>query len=379
MPTSHSQQDTEIKSLISKVLNDLQKTGSSAQIAEIASLEFDDIPSEWRAAAANILVHHHFHSAGYSDALHYARKWLEFSPDDLNAITSLLAILTRLNQWDEIVDLVTKQLIKQPDNFRLHSSLCQALARLGRLDEARSYGTQCLFLKDKSAKSTAFDLTHIPVPEFKSKDRYKNVISFSLFGNGKKYTQGAIANVFAVRFIYPDWICRFYVDDSVPKDIIRTLTSEGADVRIVQGLPSKKYGTFWRFLVADDKTVDRFLIRDCDSIVNVRERLAVEQWIDSQRHFHVMRDFYTHTDLVQAGMWGGVVGALPPMGQAFCRYVESKIQHRTMDQDFLREEIWSTIRQSIMTHDSFFSFGSYCDFPKLGRLPKGQYVGISML
>jgi len=35
-------------------------------------------------------------------------------------------------------------------------------------------------------------------------------------------------------------------------------------------------GMFWRFLVADDPTVDRFIIRDSDSRLNARERFAVE-------------------------------------------------------------------------------------------------------
>ena len=31
-------------------------------------------------------------------------------------------------------------------------------------------------------------------------------------------------------------------------------------------------GMFWRFLVADDPTVDRYIIRDSDSRLNARER-----------------------------------------------------------------------------------------------------------
>jgi hypothetical protein len=40
-------------------------------------------------------------------------------------------------------------------------------------------------------------------------------------------------------------------------------------------------GMFWRFMVADDKTVDRYIVRDGDSRVSKREALAVDDWIVS--------------------------------------------------------------------------------------------------
>jgi hypothetical protein len=155
------------------------------------------------------------------------------------------------------------------------------------------------------------------------------------------------------------------------------LATEGGQLRNVTGLPRLKYGTFWRFLVAEDPDIDRYLVRDCDSVVNVRERLAVDEWIESGKHFHVMRDNYTHCELVLAGLWGGVAGALPGIGRSFCAYVEKDFVRRTFDQDFLRDIVWPTIRQSVLTHDSQFAFGNRRDFPRLGWLPDGHHVGIS--
>ena len=41
--------------------------------------------------------------------------------------------------------------------------------------------------------------------------------------------------------------------------------------------------------------------------------MAVDEWLTSGRYFHVMRDWFIHTDLIIAGMWGGVGGALPSL------------------------------------------------------------------
>ena len=118
-------------------------------------------------------------------------------------------------------------------------------------------------------------------------------------------------------------------------------------------------------------------MRDADSVVNVRECVAVEEWLASDRHFHVMRDNYEHGELILAGMWGGVRGALPPIGPWAQQYLASRtdLPGRTADQEFLRSQLWPTIRTSVMTHDSQFSFGERRDFPAVGRLPAGCFVG----
>jgi hypothetical protein len=53
-------------------------------------------------------------------------------------------------------------------------------------------------------------------------------------------------------------------------------------------------GLFQRFLVMNDPTVGRFLVRDCDARLSVAEAELVRQWIDSDQPFHVVRDHALH-------------------------------------------------------------------------------------
>lgn len=53
-------------------------------------------------------------------------------------------------------------------------------------------------------------------------------------------------------------------------------------------------GMFYRFLVAVDHNVDRYIIRDVDSRLNSRDRLAVEEWINSKLAIHIERDHVNH-------------------------------------------------------------------------------------
>jgi hypothetical protein len=299
-------------------------------------------------------------------------------PGNTETINNAMLALLQAGQWTEIIPRGHDAIAQFGDIFQWHNNLCTAHGRLGELPEARYHGTRCLELEDAAARGTPMhDLAGLPVPPFDPSRAERNVISFSLHGDDERTMRTAIMNARAARFLYLGWTCHFYIDDRVPTPVVEALGAEGARLLKVSGLPTDPFGTFWRFLVADDPAVDRFIVRDAEAMLNVREALAVREWIGSGRHFHVMRDHYDHAELIVAGMWGGVRGALPPVGPWAQRYLASRndLPGRTADQEFLRDRLWPTIRTSVFTHDSQFAFGEKRDFPALSDLPPGCYVG----
>jgi hypothetical protein len=286
--------------------------------------------------------------------------------------------LLQIGQWAAVIPRGRDALARFGELPQWHNILATAHGRLGQLAESRFHGTRCLELKDAAITSgPALDLSKVPVPPFDPARAERNIISFSLFGDNERYIRTAILNARAARFLYLGWTCHFYIDDSVPAEVAQALGAEGARLLKVNGLPTDPFGTFWRFLVADDPEVDRYIVRDADSVVNIRECVAVQEWLVSGRHFHLMRDNFDHGELILAGMWGGVRGALPTIGPWAQRYLASRtdLLGRTADQEFLRDQLWPTIRASVLTHDSQFAFGDRRDFPAVGRLPEGCYVG----
>lgn len=111
----------------------------------------------------------------------------------------------------------------------------------------------------------------------------KWVISFGLYGEDPKYMEGAIQNAILIRDIFPDWVARFYVLDSVDDKVLDSLVDLGAEIVMEPSSEGSIVGMFWRFVVADDPSVERYMIRDVDSRLNYREALAVEEWIQSGR------------------------------------------------------------------------------------------------
>ena len=67
------------------------------------------------------------------------------------------------------------------------------------------------------------------------------------------------------------------------------------------------FGMNWRFLVADDISVNNFIIRDADSRVSLRDRWAIDEWLhsESKKPFHVVRDHPSHANYpLMGGTWG---------------------------------------------------------------------------
>lgn len=136
----------------------------------------------------------------------------------------------------------------------------------------------------------------------------KKIISFSLFGTDELYYVGALQNLGRQAEIYPDWICRFYVDKNIPDSLINELRGGGAevffgsDILALEGHHFVK--TIWRFLPALDPDVSVFIVRDADSRLGWREQAAVKEWLSSGKGFHIMRDNPQHTQRMMGGMWG---------------------------------------------------------------------------
>ena len=136
----------------------------------------------------------------------------------------------------------------------------------------------------------------------------KKIISFCLYGiNSKrdkmrKYYDGIFVNYLLAKKIYPDWICRIYIDCNVPTDLIDPLMNiDNLEIIILKtNIPF----TCIRFLPFNDKNVDIWISRDLDSIISNREKVAVDEWIKSEKTMHIIHDHNHHIDLVMAGMFG---------------------------------------------------------------------------
>ena len=180
----------------------------------------------------------------------------------------------------------------------------------------------------------------------------KKIISFSLWGDNPVYTQGAIRNAELAKEIYPDWVCRYYIGKSTPNDIVVKLQNFDNTEVIVMDNDGDWTGMFWRFYPASEDDVDVMISRDCDSRLNNRERDAVNEWLNSDKGFHIMRDHPYHTTEILGGMWGSKKGVVNNMKELIDDYIKGDFWQ--VDQNFLREKIYPIVKNNYLVHDEFF-------------------------
>ena len=178
------------------------------------------------------------------------------------------------------------------------------------------------------------------------------IISFSLWGNDKKYTFGALKNADLASIIYPGWTCRFYIGKSVPSSIISDLIEKKNTEVYVMNEEGNWEGMFWRFWPASDSNVEIMISRDCDSRLSMREKNAVDAWEKSDKMFHIMRDHPHHATQILGGMWGCKFPSIVNMKELISTY--NKGDYWQVDQNFLREKVYPLIKDTIMVHDEFF-------------------------
>lgn len=202
----------------------------------------------------------------------------------------------------------------------------------------------------------------------------KNIVAYSLWGDHPMYFVGALKNIELVKKFYPGFIARFYIDNKCKKELIDTIRGDNVEVVLVNSKDSF-HGMFWRFWAAEDTDVDVFMSRDCDSRISEREVIAVDQWLKSDKDFHIMRDHPYHTVPILGGMWGCRNGILRNINLS--KLIENWKNHsiKGCDQDFLGQVIYPYIRTRSMEHSEFnLRFGGEIrSFPTIRN--NYEYVG----
>jgi hypothetical protein len=191
----------------------------------------------------------------------------------------------------------------------------------------------------------------------------KKIISFSLWGRGKMYLCGAIANAKLAQTLFPGWICRFYAAVDTPKRIIDDLSRLGCEI-VFKPVPMGYVGLFWRFEAAyDDEDIERFIVRDADSRLTSRDAGMVREWEANGEPCHIIRDDPGHCCWMPGALWGLVPSFVDDFRSLVSDFWENWCDGATekgfeskrgkffgVDQEFLSRQIWPLIKDNHLAH-----------------------------
>lgn len=174
------------------------------------------------------------------------------------------------------------------------------------------------------------------------------VIAYSLYGSGDIYTHGAMINAEMVRHLYPGFLARFYVDDTVPGHVVARLRELLAEV-VVMPRGHRSEGMRWRFLALEDRSVDYVCIRDADSRLSCRDVELFDAWVaDGSCDYHTVRDHPHH----YRGIMGCYLSSRRPLRlPSFDGYGVNYGD----DEAWLEQKVLPLMQHSLAVHDTFAS------------------------
>lgn len=181
----------------------------------------------------------------------------------------------------------------------------------------------------------------------------KKVISFSIYGDSKKYTVGLLRNLEIFETIYSGWEVYVYYNSTVPNEMIEQYKTF-KNVNLIDMSDSSIPGMFWRFTPYEN--IELFISRDADSRLSMREKLAVDEWLESDKILHIMRDHPHHEHEVNGGMFGLKITKdfnLIDEIKTWLIGKNLKMDNKFGDLDFLRETLFKKYKDgNVIAHDS---------------------------
>lgn len=122
-----------------------------------------------------------------------------------------------------------------------------------------------------------------------------NIFSFCIYGTEVNYYSGLLENIQIIREYFPDFEIYIYKGICDP-----SWTFEKC--KIIETGKSGLVNTLYRFLPLADAEVG--FVRDADSRINERDRWCIQEFMKSDKNYHIIRDHYWHKSLIMAGMFG---------------------------------------------------------------------------
>jgi hypothetical protein len=201
-------------------------------------------------------------------------------------------------------------------------------------------------------------------------------LSFSLWGSKPIYCIGAIKNAELISKMYNGWKMVVFYDSTVPQPIIKRLNEMG--VITIDATTFETYGMFWRFFAYTIDDCEYVVFRDADSRISEREFSAVDEWINSGKTIHVMRDhpahripYGTNRPGILGGMWG-IKKTDYNLFEHIVSFIENKELNYGSDQTFL-SEVYETFQDDMMVHDEF-SDGLKFPLPRVNKRFIGERI-----
>jgi len=170
------------------------------------------------------------------------------------------------------------------------------------------------------------------------------IFSMSVYGTNARYITGAIRQTELCEKYFPDWQIRIYTDNA---ENFSHISQRASIVEVKDGTA----GVFWRFRPLFESPQNIVLVRDSDSRITQREQMAVNEWLQCQQDFHIIKDHESHYE------WPINAGLFAAKGEFSADLYNSMLEaqnnhYYTSDQVWLRNCVWPQKQSTTLIHNT---------------------------
>lgn len=184
------------------------------------------------------------------------------------------------------------------------------------------------------------------------------VFSFSIYGDDKKYLLGLLKNIEIIREHYPDFHIFIYADKNLNEEYKKKYQSYD-NIKYMEFERENHSLMCNRFFAIDDDEVEVAFVRDADSRIHERDRWCINEFLKSDKLFHIVRDHKYHGMRIMGGIWGIKKQCLNVKILDLHQNWFIKNKHQTVyrsDQNFLTDCIYPLIKSKCLIHSNIIFF-----------------------
>lgn len=206
-----------------------------------------------------------------------------------------------------------------------------------------------------------------------------NIFSFCIYGSQMKYCKGLVENIKIINEYYPEYYIWIYMGNNVP-DYYVSKYKEYKNVVLIQ---TDQYGASlmaYRFFPMDEPNINICFVRDADSRIIERDRWCINNFLDSDKKVHVIRDHDQHGEKIMGGMWGinnyKFKFSIKKLYEEWIKNNQNIKNYYRTDQLFVEIYIYPIIKENLMIHSNIVRFvGEKLSYIKIKRKNDKDFVG----
>ena len=227
--------------------------------------------------AKELLFDAFFQKRDYPPAFALIRQLADGQPDNVRFQRQLIVTLNNMKRYDEAIPLAAKFIEQHGEDLTILDVLKVANFYTGKVAEAVRFGQRGIELRDAEACRLPRNMI-LSEPQLAAVWRQCHLVFalgraavLQLWRHDQPRAQPKHLSGLGLPLL-----CRRRRADAPASAF---LADNGADVRKIED-EYPGVGLFQRFLVMNDRSVGRFLVRDCDARLSAAEADLVRQWIE---------------------------------------------------------------------------------------------------